>query len=151
MKTQDFLFTTVMASTVSWTMQVTPMTLLASTFNQTYSCHTPLIIEDSITIVLDEDILISGDDVCTPIVASPFLNLRGTITFVSTHNHAVVIGAGTVWDLRSFSRATQAIIFSGNATLIMNPGGGIALNQAKFLFTQNSVWTFIPATIADQG
>ncbi|HXW86024.1 MAG TPA: hypothetical protein VEK38_01635 [Candidatus Bathyarchaeia archaeon] len=115
---------------------------LASVFNQQFSCTHPYIMTQNTTIDLDENIIISGN--CPLIIADKTLNLRGTLTFTSATNNAVIVEQESIWQLSSFFRDTQIIQFTGNALLTMGPGAVLVMNGAQLRFAGSSIWNFIP-------
>lgn len=114
--------------------------LYASFFNATYNCNNPLILNGTVTIYLDENIII---DQCVPFVAGPLLTSADQLIFTSQDNHSVIVQSNTVVDFGTFLPQQQTIMFTGNARLIVEKGAYLIFDQNTLLAEQNAHIFFV--------
>lgn len=114
--------------------------LYASFFNATYSCSNPLILNGTVTIYLDEDIIFNG---CVPFVAGPLLEPTDKLIFTSPNNHKVIIKANTTVNVGTFLPQQQSIIFTGNAELKIEKGAYIIFANNRLIAQENAHIFFV--------
>lgn len=117
--------------------------LYASFFNNTYSCDNPLILNGTVTIYLDQDIII---DQCIPIIAGPLLGSSDQLIFTSVDNHKLIIKTKTVINFGDFLPDHQAIVFTGNALFLVEEDVYLIFDENRLLATQNAHIFFVKSS-----
>jgi hypothetical protein len=115
----------------------------ASFFNATYTCDNPLVLNSTVTIYLDEDIII---DQCIPIIAGPLLTSTDQLIFTSFDNHKLIIKANTVVNFNDFLPDQQNIVFTGNAIFLVEKGVYLIFDENKLIATQNAHIFFVKSS-----
>jgi hypothetical protein len=112
-------------------------TILASVFNKEFSCTNPFLATETTTIILDEDIAITG--VCELIAAGEGFNkATDRIIFTSTTGHRVVLRQSSTWKI------ALTIQFKGNARLEKEPRSTIFLENAALIMSETTIYRTIP-------
>lgn len=117
--------------------------LYASVFNATYNCNNPLVLNRTVTLYLNEDIVINE---CIPFIAGPLLQPEDKLIFTSSDNHKVIIKANTVVDFATFLPQGQEVIIAGNAHLIIEKGAYLIFSNNTLTAKQNGYIHFIEST-----
>lgn len=117
--------------------------LYASFFNNAYTCDNPLVLNGTVTIYLDEDIII---DQCIPIIAGPLLGSSDQLIFTSVDNHKLIIKTKTVINFGDFLPDHQAIVFTGNALFLVEEDVYLIFDENRLLATQNAHIFFVKSS-----
>jgi hypothetical protein len=111
--------------------------IYASDFNRNYSSSNPLCLDQATLIVMNEDIIIDG---IPPFVISDSLTEQSILTFAANLPYRVIITAQTILKCNIFLKPGQIVTFTKEASLWMQEGSAIILNQNTFVWQDNATF-----------
>lgn len=113
--------------------------ITASEFNQLYSCDNPFRPNETSTIILDEDIVITDTIGCLLIEAGPGFDLQtDVVTLTSSTSGAFIVSTSARWIIG------LNITFNGNAQLQVLPGAILQFPDLQPILRMSGNSLFIP-------
>lgn len=124
-------------------IQLFSETITASEFNQLYSCENPFRPNETSTIILDEDIIITNlVTSCLLIEAGPGFNLQtDVVNITSSDNHAFIVGTEARWIIG------VNITFTGNAQLLLSTGAILQFPDFQPILRMSGNSIFRPVSV----
>jgi len=116
------------------------ITILASDFNATYSNTNPLIVTQDTTIILNENIIFSGQSEVIKAGGTFGQTQENKLVFEAENGNSVIVDQNSIWSLSTFNSQSHIIQFTGNAVLEQKGNATIYLNGAKFILDESSRW-----------
>jgi hypothetical protein len=129
----------------SMVFKIDALALYASQFNATYNIGHPLVLTETTTIYLDEDIVING---AMPFsVDSSQFSADDQLIFTSTAQHKLILKAHTLCDFSSFLPDGQTLFCTGNMEFIVEEGCVLRFDDNLLIFDKTVKYSFKESTL----